>query len=40
MQMFLGHRKLSTTQIYTHVTISDLKAAYQKAHPSAKGENE
>ena len=32
-QEILGHKQLSTTQIYTHVTIETLKKAYKKAHP-------
>lgn len=32
----LGHNSLSSTQIYTHVQISRLKATYVKAHPYAK----
>ena len=30
---FLGHASLSTTQIYTHITLSEIKKAYSKAHP-------
>jgi len=31
----LGHENLSTTQIYTHVSIEKLKDAYKKAHPKS-----
>lgn len=36
---FLGHRSLSSTQIYTHVAIDDLARVHEQCHPHSKGEN-
>jgi integrase/recombinase XerC len=36
VQEMLGHKSLTTTQIYTHVSTQRLRDTYEKAHPHAK----
>ena len=31
----LGHKRLATTEVYTHLTFEELKRFYKKAHPRA-----
>lgn len=40
IQEMLGHTKLSTTQMYTQVSIRMLKQIHTATHPAAKLENE
>lgn len=34
LQALLGHAQLSTTELYTRVSITQLKAVHQRTHPA------
>jgi site-specific recombinase XerD len=36
LQLLLGHEKLSTVQIYTHVETKTLRSIYDKKHPRSQ----
>jgi integrase/recombinase XerD len=36
IQAILGHVRLDTTQIYTHVSIAKLKQVHSTTHPGAR----
>ncbi len=34
LQLMLGHQRLDTTQLYTHVSIERLKEVHARTHPA------
>lgn len=40
LQLYLGHARLNTTQIYTHVSIGRLKEVHRKTHPADRHPDE
>jgi hypothetical protein len=38
IQKLLGHRHLSTTQIYTKVVPTEVKETHNKTHPGIRGQ--
>lgn len=37
IQEMLGHKTIESTQLYTHIAITDLKRVYEKTHPANSG---
>jgi integrase/recombinase XerC len=35
VQELLGHKQLTSTQVYTHVSVQEMKKVYKRAHPRA-----
>jgi hypothetical protein len=40
IQQMLGHARLDTTQIYTEISIEQLKEVHARTHPSSQGRQE
>jgi integrase/recombinase XerD len=36
IQAILGHAQITSTEIYTHVTLEDLKEVVRRAHPHGR----
>lgn len=36
IQVILGHSELTSTQIYTHVSLGQLRSVYERTHPTAR----
>lgn len=36
IQKLLGHESLKSTQVYTHLSITDLKGVHHRCHPREK----